>query len=207
MPLGSPSIVGPLTPCCERVRVQGQFSGSRVRVFVDGDPNPVGDLTVPWSDFEIPVDHTRLVVGKKLSASQELGGAISPKSPKGVSIQPVAFGTVTFVKPPHVCGRSVLLNVQADPKNWCGSRLAHRTLARVNPARHREHRGTLCRVDFDTNQRVTAGAPLQAFQFICTSGSSQTTSSGLPLIPPTVPVRQYASRRTRSDRRRRSLIG
>jgi hypothetical protein len=52
MPLGSPSIVGPLTPCCERVRVLGQFSGSRVRVFVDGDPNPVGDLTVPWSDFE-----------------------------------------------------------------------------------------------------------------------------------------------------------
>jgi hypothetical protein len=194
MPLGSPTILGPVTPCCEQVRVQGQFSGSNIRIFIGNDPTPVGQLNnVPWSDFLIPVDHTRLVPGKVLTATQELGSVPSLKSPKGVTIQPVAFGVVAFVKDPFVCGRSVLLSVQADPKFGAaaGSRIeiwqgSNRLGTGVTV-------GTLCRVDFDANKHVRAGAPLTAFQFICTTGTPQTTSSGQPLTPPTVPVRKMPS--------------
>jgi hypothetical protein len=191
MPLGSPTILGPVTPCCESVRVRGQFSGSNVRIFIGNDPAPLGQLNnVPWSDFLIAVDHTRLVSGKALTATQELGGATSQKSPKGVTIQPVTFGTVTFVKEPFVCGRSVLLNVPADPKLGAaaGSRIeiwqgSNRLGTGITV-------GTLCRVDFDANKHVIAGTPLTAFQFICTTGAPQTTSSGIPLIPPIVPIRR-----------------
>lgn len=190
MPLGSPNIVGPVTPCCDRVRVQGQFSGSRVRVFVEGDPVPIGDATVPWSDYEITIDRSRLVVGKRLVASQESGAETSQLSPKGVKIEPPAFGAVKFEKPPYVCGRSVLLQVDANPKVGAaagsrveiwqgGTKLGTGTTV-----------GTLCRVEFDPGMRVVGGAPLDAFQFICTSGTPQKSTSELPLTPPLVPVRK-----------------
>jgi hypothetical protein len=189
--LGSPTIIGPVTPCCDQVRIRGQFTGSNVRIFIGNDPVPVGELkNIPWSDYVIPVNRSRLAANKILTATQEFGGQTSPKSPKGVTIDPATFGTVTFVKPPYVCGRSVLLSVQADPKLGAaaGSRIeiwqgTNRLGAGVTV-------GTLCRVDFDANERIIAGLPLTAVQFICSTPSPQTTTSGTPLTPPTVPIRK-----------------
>jgi hypothetical protein len=58
--------------------------------------------------LKIRVDRRRLKPGKKLSATQELGGVFSKKSRKGEIIRPVAFGTVKFVKPPYMFLRSTV---------------------------------------------------------------------------------------------------
>jgi hypothetical protein len=192
MPFFAPTIIGPVTPCCDRIRVKNQFSGSTVRLYVEGDPTPVGSLTVPWSDFEIPVDRTRLVPGRKLSATQEKDGETGVRSPEGERIQPPAFGVVTFVRPPYVCGRSLLLSVEADPKHGAaaGSRIEiwqGSSLLGTGPTV-----GTLCRIDFAPNQHIVSGAPLQVVQFICTTGSPMTTTSDMPLNPPTAGTRNMS---------------
>jgi hypothetical protein len=161
-------------------------------VFVDGDPVPVGeDPAVPWSDHEVSVDRSRLQVGKRLVATQELGGVTSKASPDGATIEPAAFGDVTFVKPLYACGRSVLLRVQADPAVGAaaGSRVelwqgTHRLGVGTTV-------GTLCQIDFDPGQAITGGVALDVHQFLCTSGSPHKTSSKLlPVLPPLVPIRK-----------------
>jgi hypothetical protein len=185
MPLGAPNIVSPVTQCSERVRVQGQFTNSRVRIFVEGDPTPIGDQVVPWSDVHVDVDRTRLVVGRKLVATQEIGGELSPPSPKGQVIRAAQNGLVLFATPPHVCGRSVLLldcSPGAEIGVWQGTTLLGSEKAV----------GELCRVDFTPGLSIVSGGTLKASQRICTSPTPVDTISAVPVMPPTVPFRKLA---------------
>src|SRR5438445_3793517 len=186
MPIGSPLIIGPVTPCSDQVRVTNQFSGARVRLFVAGDPTPVGDAVVPWSDFLVNVDRTRLVPGKKLVATQEFGAEVSKPSPKGVSIEVAAFGSVTFEALPYVCGRSVLLRVKADPKAGAAAGSRIEVWQGSTKLGTGVTIGTLCRVDLDPGRSITGGAALGIHQFICTGGTTQTNSGSVQIMPPLV---------------------
>ena len=120
MPLGPPMIVGPVSTCSMAVRVLGQFSDARVRIYLEGDPQPVGDSGggVGWADATVAIDRTRLVAKRKLVATQQLGPEVSEPSPKGQEIEPAVNAKVTIPYPGeganggplvHACAQSLLL--------------------------------------------------------------------------------------------------
>ncbi len=183
MPLGSPNIISHVTQCSETVRVVGQFTNSRVRIVLEGDPIPVGDETVHWSDARVAIDRTRLVVGKKLVATQEFSGETSAPSPKGQRIDAAKNGVMVFRAQPFRCGRSVLLG-ECSP----GAKIVVRQSGTVRGTALAV--GESCRIDFDPGQSVTAGMPLVASQTICTSPVAVDTTSDLPKAPPTLPGRK-----------------
>ena len=80
MPPSPPAILGPVSECSRTVRVMGQSSGSRVRIYVDADPVPLADQQVGWADATVAVDASRLSPGRHLRATQEVGGQESARS-------------------------------------------------------------------------------------------------------------------------------
>jgi hypothetical protein len=186
MPLGSPSIIGPVTTCSTQVRVMGQFSASRVRIYVQGDPVPVGDVVVSWSDTPVAVDRTRLVAGKRLVATQEVGAETSPRSPSGQMIEAAINGTVTISDPIYHCGQSVYLT-NCSP----GARLeVWHSGAMLGTG---DAVGDRAWVDFAPGRRIGAGSPIDVRQFICTSPTPVVTTSAMPQAPAADPNRRLAS--------------
>lgn len=186
MPLGAPAVVGPVSTCSTSVRVVGQFSGSRVRVFIEGDPNPLGDAAVTWSDAFVAVDRSRLVADKRLVATQQLGSETSPKSPTGQKIEEAVNDIVTLPYKIYRCAQSVFV---AD---CCPG-------ARIDVLQNGVLLGSAVAVadqawiDFLPNQRIEANHPLEIRQTICTSATPVSTFSAKPLKPPVIERNRLAS--------------
>lgn len=106
MPLGSPAVVGPTSVCSEAVLVVGHLDGATVNVLQDGQS--VGKLEgARGGNAAIPIDRTRLKVGHRLVATQELGSEASAPSPKGVEVEKALNGTVGNPHALYRCAQSV----------------------------------------------------------------------------------------------------
>jgi len=125
-----------------------------VRVYVQGDPMPVGDAaSVPWSDTPVAVDRTRLVAGKRLVATQELGGETSAPSPSGQIIETAINGPVTIPDPIYIFVQSVYLT-NCSP----GERLEVWQSGAMLGAG--DAVGDQAWVNFTPSHRINAGSPI-----------------------------------------------
>ena len=95
MALLPPRVIGPLSECSTRVRVQAQLTGATVTVFANGAPVASGVAT--WSDQTFLLT-TPLLPGQNVTATQTLGMDTSAPSPEPVQVQ---------AKPPTVGGGRV----------------------------------------------------------------------------------------------------
>jgi hypothetical protein len=100
MALCPPTVVGPISPCVNSVRVQNQLKGSTVAILANGAP--VGGGVATWTDqtFDLNPGVT-LHPNQKITATQSLGGPPSGATPIPVIVQnkPTApLGPVTFAR-------------------------------------------------------------------------------------------------------------
>jgi hypothetical protein len=95
MALLPPRVIGPLSECSGRVRVQGQLTGATVSLFADGQPAGTGVASWPDQIFQLTI---ALAPGQLVTATQTVGLDTSPASPEGVEVQarPPAIGMVGF---------------------------------------------------------------------------------------------------------------
>ena len=110
MALLPPRVIGPLSECSSGVRVQGQLSGSTVRVFADG--GLVCEALAAAADQVFTLlAGASLPAGARVTASQQLGVEISDESYEPVEVQakPPTIGHVGFRSHLWACGRCVWL--------------------------------------------------------------------------------------------------
>ncbi len=178
MPPSPPAILGPVSECSRAVRVVGQFSGARVRVYVDADPVPVGDQQVDWADALVAVDRSRLAPGQRLRATQEVSGQEGGRSPAGQPVEPAINGPVVLPYPLYICAQSLYVR-GCSP----GSRLevwqSGSLLGRADAV------GDDAWITFDPGERVSPGSGLEVRQRVCTSPTVESTSSVVPVPAPT----------------------
>jgi hypothetical protein len=178
MPPSPPAILGPVSECSTAVRVLGQSSGARVRIYVDADPVPVGDQQVDWADAFVPVDRSRLSPGRRLRATQEVSGQEGERSPAGQLVEPAVNGPVVLPYPVFICAQSLYVRGCAP-----GARLevwqAGSLLGRAEAV------GDDAWIAFDPGERVAPGSALEVRQRVCTSSTAESTFSVAPLPPPT----------------------
>jgi hypothetical protein len=111
MPLLPPAVVGPLSECSSRVRVQGQLIGANVDIFSNGAH--VGTGTATWTDQSFPLlPGKTLSPGAQVTATQTQAGSTSAPSPSPVIVQkkPPVIGTVTSKTHIYVCGHCLWLD-------------------------------------------------------------------------------------------------
>ena len=111
MALLPPVVVGPLSECSSRVRVQGQLIGATVDIFANGVH--VGGGVATWSDQVFPLSGgATLAPGSNVTATQSLTGSVSPQSPAPVTVQkkPPTIGHVGTKTHIYVCGQCVWLD-------------------------------------------------------------------------------------------------
>ncbi|MFN0193688.1 MAG: galactose oxidase-like domain-containing protein, partial [Aestuariivirga sp.] len=108
MALLPPRVVGPLSECSGRVRVQGHLTGAKITIFANGAP--VGSGTATWPDQTFDLG-AALGAGQEVTAQQELGMETSIPSPEPVEVQskPPVVGTVGFRSHLNQCGECVWL--------------------------------------------------------------------------------------------------
>src|SRR5437870_10477161 len=86
MALLPPAVVGPLSECSSRVRIQGQLIGATVDLFSNGAH--VGSGVATWTDQVFPLAAGKtLAPGAAVTATQTLSGSTSPASPSPVLVQ------------------------------------------------------------------------------------------------------------------------
>jgi hypothetical protein len=110
MALLSPRVKGPLSECSSSISVEGQLSGSTVRVFADGKLVAEGQSV--WNAISLD-----LLPGKKLNpgsavvAEQSLENETSPVSPEPVIVQkkPPQIGGLAFNHVIYECGECLSL--------------------------------------------------------------------------------------------------
>lgn len=110
MPPLPPRVLGPLSECSTRVRVQGQVTGSTVTIFADGDVVAKAQASGP--DEWLPLDSdVRLQPRSRVTAIQEADGETSAASPDPVIVlaRPHRLGHVVFRSHPWVGAECVLL--------------------------------------------------------------------------------------------------
>jgi hypothetical protein len=111
MALLPPAVIGPLSECSSRVRVQGQLIGATVSLFANGVH--VGGGPATWSDevFALSGGAT-LAPGADVTATQSLGGVTSPASPSPVTVQkkPPVIGPVGLRTHVYECGQCLWLD-------------------------------------------------------------------------------------------------
>ncbi|HEY2907530.1 MAG TPA: hypothetical protein VGJ29_16630 [Vicinamibacterales bacterium] len=111
MALLPPAVVGPLSECSSRVRVQGQLIGATVDLFSNG--SNVGSGVASWTDQVFPLAPGKtLVPGAAVTATQTLSGSTSPPSPSPVLVQkkPPTIGPVTSKTHIYMCGQCLWLD-------------------------------------------------------------------------------------------------
>ena len=112
MALCPPTVVGPISPCVNSVRVQNQLKGSTVAILANGAP--VGGGVATWTDqtFDLNPGVT-LHPNQKITATQSLGGPPSGPTPIPVIVQnaPTApLGPVTFASAVVNCSNALLIS-------------------------------------------------------------------------------------------------
>lgn len=173
-----PAVLGPVSECSSSVRVMGQFSGSRVRVYADGDQVPLGDQQVDWADAQVAVDRSRLVPGGRVRATQEVDGQEGDRSPAGQLVEAAVNALVVLPYPVYICAQSLYVR-ECSP----GSRLeVWQSGSRLGRA---EAVGDEAWIAFDPGERVAPGSAVEVRQRICTSPAEVSTFSVAPLPPPT----------------------
>lgn len=178
MPPSPPAILGPVSECSRAVRVMGQSSGARVRVYVDADPVPVGDQQVGWADALVVVDASRLSPGGHLRATQEVGGQESARSPAGQPVEAAVNGPVVLPYPLINCAQSLYVqgcSPGARLEVWQASRLLGRATAA----------GADAWITFEPGERVAPGFGVEVRQRVCTNATAETTFSVAALPAPT----------------------
>jgi hypothetical protein len=111
MALLPPAVVGPLSECSSRVRVQGQLIGATVDVYSNGVHVATGTAT--WTDQVFPLLAGKtLAPGDNVTATQTVSGTTSPQSPSPVTVQkkPPTIGPVTSRTHIYVCGQCLWLD-------------------------------------------------------------------------------------------------
>lgn len=111
MALLPPSIVGPLSECSSRVRVQGQLIGATVDIYSSGAHVATGTAT--WTDQIFPLSPGKtLAPGNQVTATQTVSGVTSPQSPMPVTVQkkPPVIGPVSSKTHIYVCGQCLWLD-------------------------------------------------------------------------------------------------
>jgi hypothetical protein len=108
MALLPPRVIGPLSECSTRVRVQGQLTGSTVSVYAAGALVAQGVASWPDQTFPLTVS---LGAGQEVTATQSVGVETSVESPESVVVQaqPPTIGPVGFCSNLNECGDCVWL--------------------------------------------------------------------------------------------------
>ena len=108
MALLPPRVIGPLSECSSRVRVQGHLTGSNVTVYADGVQ--VGHGMASWPDQTFALT-TPLAAGQQVTSTQTVGMDTSIASPEAVDVQakPPVIGPVGFLSHLNQCGECVWL--------------------------------------------------------------------------------------------------
>ena len=108
MALLPPRVVGPLSECSGKVRVQAQLTGSTVTIFADGAVVGTGVASWPDQTFTLSIP---LAAGQKVTATQTVGLDTSPPSTEAVEVQskPPVIGPVGFRSHLNQCGECVWL--------------------------------------------------------------------------------------------------
>ena len=185
MPASPPAIIGPVSACSSAVQVVGQSPGSRVRIYIDDDPEPVGNQVVDWANDYVAIDQSRLSPEQQLRATQQKpGGAESKRAPAGEPVEEAINGNVHLPGPPEsdpIVKCAQALHVRgccpgARLEAWQGgSLLGHVTAV-----------GDDVEITFDPGERVKSGSGVEVRQRICTSPTTESTVSAQPVLPPTV---------------------
>src|ERR1700722_6844696 len=112
MPLCPPTVVGPISPCVNGVRVQNQLTGSTVAILANGAQ--VGGGLATWTDQTFSLNPgVTLHPNQKITATQSLGGVTSGATPIPVIVQnnPTApLGPVTFASAVVNCSNALLIS-------------------------------------------------------------------------------------------------
>lgn len=107
----APSVIGPISVCNENIEVQGQLTGSIVRVYANG--RLVAEGTASWSKQVFPLLPGEVLnPGEEVVAEQEdKTGTISDRSPTLVYVQsaPAQVGPVSFTTEVFACGECIRL--------------------------------------------------------------------------------------------------
>ena len=108
MALLPPRVIGPLSECSTRVRVQAMLSGSTVTVFADGAV--VASGVASWSDQTFTLS-AALGPAQQVTATQTIGLDTSLPSPEAVEVQakPPVVGGVGFLSHLNECGECLWL--------------------------------------------------------------------------------------------------
>lgn len=111
MALLPPAVIGPLSECSSRVKVQGQLIGATVDLFANGIH--VGGGVATWTDQVFPLTGgATLAPGSNVTATQSMGGSVSPQSPAPVTVQkkPPTLGHVGAKSHIYMCGQCLWLD-------------------------------------------------------------------------------------------------
>ncbi|GAA3386349.1 galactose oxidase early set domain-containing protein [Cryptosporangium minutisporangium] len=175
----SPAIIGPVSTCSTVVRVQGTHIDATVRIYLEGDANPLGEARAWWTETEVNIDKSRLVPDARLVATQqEVGGVESPHNQRGERVEKAVNRPVTVPHPIYVCARSVAVtrcSPGATVEVWQGG---------AEPLGSAVAVGDLAEIEFAGTRRIFPGVPVEVHQTICTDPISLVTFAGIPQAAP-----------------------
>jgi Bacterial Ig domain len=182
MALCSPSVVGPISPCVNSVRVQNQLVGSTVTVLRNGSKVASGPAT--WTDQTFDLDPgVTLNPGDKITVTQTSGGADSASTPIAVIVQnkPVApLNPVTYASAVLNCSNALLISGAVPGATIT---LKDQTGA-VRGTGVASQDGS---VGIAITPQLRSGQILQASQTACGLAQASPTPSPLPIEPPSAP--------------------
>ena len=172
MALLPPRVIGPLSACSTGVRVQGQLTGSTVRVLANGAQVAQGVASGPDQVFLLS-SGALLVAGQQVSATQTVGAETSIPSPETVQVQakPPVVGPVSFVSNLNQCGRCLWIEGLVP-----GAQIEVRASGGPVLANGSSYDG-VARVHL--NPELAAGMTVEAQQTAC--GAPGTVTTGPPV--------------------------
>lgn len=169
MDLLPPRVIGPLSECSQKVRVEGQVAGADIEVRMDGStvvasgpsPGPGVTLTVT----------SPLKPGSKITALQRLGSDTSDQSPEPVTVQakPNEIGMVGFRSNIIECGECL----------WIEGAVPG---ADVSIEQDSVHVGT--RNSYDGNARIRLSEPIKPGSKLVAQQEACSTRGQETLAPP-----------------------
>lgn len=147
-----PRVTGPLSECSKVVMLEGQLTGSKIKVYANNAVVAQGQATAARQVFTFAVP---LQANQKVSATQEKDGVMSAPTPQPVVVQrkPSRLSHVSYMTHLYECGMTLRLEGTvsgADVEIRSGSNIIGKTAAT----------GAVTKVDLSSalsfNDRITA---------------------------------------------------